>query len=52
MNSNTAVSATPQYRTQASQRITEYEIAAAKVKLVGLTILAVLCSVVLVVSPP
>jgi len=52
MNSNTAVSATPQYRTQASQRITEHEIAAAKLKLAGLMVLAVICSVVLVVSPP
>jgi hypothetical protein len=52
MNSKSnAVSATPQYRTQA-QRITEYELAAAKIKLVGLTVLAVICSVVLVVSPP
>jgi hypothetical protein len=52
MNSNNAVSATPQHQSKASQRITEYELAAAKLKLMGLTILALVCTVVVVVSPP
>ncbi len=49
---NTAISEVPQYRTDESKRITEHEIAAAKLKLMGLMILAVVCAVIVVLSPP
>ncbi|MGZ3349146.1 MAG: hypothetical protein ACXU89_09400 [Xanthobacteraceae bacterium] len=52
MNSHNAVSATPQYRSERPKRITEHELFAAKVKLIGLMLLGLVCTVVLMVAPP
>lgn len=52
MSLNPNAVSTSQYRKHSPQRITEVELFVAKVKLAGLTLLGLVCTVVLMVSPP